>query len=399
MYIASEIAPLKKVILNRPKVSLNRLTPSNCKELLFDDVLWPERAGEEHDAFSATLKDQGVETYLVGKLLYETLDNPKAREYLINNIFPSEFKETTIEEWARKFLLLTPNSQDIIDYILGGFTINDLRYQVQDLPSKALSPTDFILPPLPNLLFTRDSSTWIKDGLSINCMTYPARRSEIFIMATIYKYHPMFKDIEILYDSTVGTNRASIEGGDIQVLSEDYLFIGLSQRTKPHAVQRLAHALFERGKISHVIAVELPKQRATMHLDTMLTMLDHDTFCTIIDKDTPIRSWIIQPSSKRGELSIKESKDFFGIVSKAIGVKNINLVTVGTDAFNTEREQWTDGSNLLTVKPGVVVGYECNTETNKKLKNEGIEVLPIPSGELGRGRGGSHCMSCPILRE
>lgn len=397
MNITSEISTLKKVILNKPIISLSKLTPSNCKDLLFDDVLWPERAEEEHKVFSSVLQDNGVKTYFITNLLLDIMNNPQAKEHLINNIFPGEYKDTDIESCTKNFLLLTQNSQEIINYILGGLTINDIRTQVLDLPSKVLDPADFILPPLPNLLFTRDSSSWISDSISINCMAYEARRSEPYIMEAIYKFHPMFEEVEIFYNSTDGVNTASIEGGDIQVINKDYLFIGLSQRTKPQAVQRLAKILFEKEKIKYVVAVELPKTRANMHLDTMLTMVNHNTFCTVIDKDTDIKSWTIHKNDKG--IFVEENNYFFGVLAKAIGSKDINLVSVGTDQFNTEREQWTDASNLLAIKPGLVIGYECNTETNKKLKNEGIDVIPIPSGELGRGRGGSHCMSCPILRE
>lgn len=400
MRINSEIGRLRKVIVHEAKLALERLTPQNCREYLFDDVLWVEKADEEHSFFQSVLREHGVEVFLLGDLLTETMGNPEARKWLLERAIKRLHYESVLSKELYSYLSEL-DAKTLAGYLLGGLTWGDMNIKPVGLADSILTATDFVIPPLPNHLFTRDTSCWIGQGVSINPMHWPVRRGETLNFAAIYKYHPLFKkaDFEIWYDGSENQGELpSIEGGDVLVISEDCVAIGLSERTMPEAVEFLARKLFASGQKDKILAIEIPKDRASMHLDTVMTMVDHDTFCAAFPCDT-IRSWLVTPGDKEKELVITENEDVFKTLAAILGEKKLKIITPGGDVFTEQREQWTDASNLLAISPGLVIGYDRNTETNAKLRNQGIELIEIPGSELGRGRGGPRCMSCPIERD
>lgn len=399
-YVNSEVGQLKKVILHCPDLSLKRLTPSNCHEFLFDEVLWVNRARVEHNIFTSVLIDHGVEVLLLENLLLDILRMPDARQWLIDSRITANQFGAIFSHDLKSFLNELPAEQLAV-YLLGGLLKSELTRSLPGVALKCLELNDFVLPPLPNHLFTRDSSSWIYGGVTINPMAMPVRKSESIHMKAIYRFHPLFqaKNFKIWYGSEdLDYSSATMEGGDVLVLGNGVVMVGMGERTTPQAVEQLALSLFKDPKITAVIAVSLPKNRAYMHLDTVLTMVDRDAFCIFPGVLDASRTWKIIPDGNNG-LIIEKQSDIFTAISQALQLTELRIFTTGGDDFEAEREQWDDGNNLLAIAPGLVVGYERNMYTNKKLQQGGCKVITIPGFELGRGRGGARCMSCPIQRE
>ncbi|WEM41961.1 arginine deiminase [Photobacterium sp. DA100] len=400
-YVGSEIGQLRRVLLHRPERALTHLTPSNCHDLLFDDVLAVERAGEEHDVFANTLREQGVEVFLLHDMLAETLAVPEAKDWLLGTQISDYRFGPTFANDVRCFLADLPH-RELASILLGGLAYSELPIQSSSMLQGMHEPSDFIIEPLPNHLFTRDTSCWVYGGVSINPMAKPARQRETNHLRAIYRWHPTFAgedfikyfgDEEKLYDNS------TIEGGDVLVIGKGSVLIGMSERTTAQGVEQLASSLFKHGQAKQVIAMELPKHRSCMHLDTVMTHMREDTFSVypeVVRKD--VKCWSLT-GDESGAVKAKEEGYFVTAIEKALGVGQLNLITTGGDSFEAEREQWNDANNVLTVKPGVVIGYERNVYTNEKYDKAGITVLPIPGDELGRGRGGARCMSCPIERD
>jgi arginine deiminase len=398
MNIQSEILPLKKVLVHFPRLALERLTPENCQQYLFDDVLWPEGALHEHEHFVKTLKQLDVEVLFVEHLLVEALHNLSARDYLIERLvmpYATSICATLLNEYLQS---LSP--QELANCAMGGLTFKELEPYSLGLASLNAHSTDFAIPPLPNLMFTRDSSSWVENGFTLNSMAIPVRRGETIILSTIYKYHPLFENArnKIWYDASTQT-LPYVEGGDIMMLNADTLAIGISQRTRPQSIEIFARKLFQENIIKNIVAVDIPKKRSSMHLDTLMTMIDRNIFCTQFPLDYEIRSWILHSDDKGNKISFTESNNLFKTLAKMLGVPALNLIHAQGNKFTLQREQWNDANNLLAVKPGVVIGYEQNTTTNQALCAASIKVIPMPASELIRGRGGFHCMTCPMLRE
>ncbi|EOW6772101.1 arginine deiminase [Cronobacter muytjensii] len=400
-YVGSEIGQLRSVMLHRPNLSLKRLTPSNCQELLFDDVLSVERAGEEHDIFARTLRDQGVEVLLLTDLLTRTLDIPEAKAWLLGTQVSEYRLGPSFASDVRGWLADLPH-RELARRLSGGLTFSEIPASIHNMVVDTHGAHDFIMEPLPNHLFTRDTSCWIYNGVSINPMAKQARQRETNNLRAIYRWHPAFADGEFIKyfgDQNINYDHATLEGGDVLVIGRGAVLIGMSERTTPQGVEFLASALFNHQQATRVIAVELPKHRSCMHLDTVMTHIDVDTFSVYPEVVRPdVKCWTLTPDG-RGGLARREEKSLVHALEQALGVDRITLITTGGDAFEAEREQWNDANNVLTVRPGVVIGYERNIWTNEKYDKAGITVLPIPGDELGRGRGGARCMSCPLERD
>jgi arginine deiminase len=413
--VHSEVGKLRKVIVHRPDLSLKRLTPGNHDELLFDDVLWVERAQWEHDQFVARMRERGVEVFYVQDLLSEALAaSQDARQRLTDLVTTEYVVGVGLVEPVREVLAkLAPDA--LARHLIGGLTVGESgldlgRLKTSSLIAAALDDeSTFVLPPLPNSLFTRDSSCWIYGGVSINPMYWPARRREAFNMAAIYKAHPMFaaQDFEYWYPPLGADDRfdaedfglASLEGGDVEIIGNGAVAIGLSERTTARMIEQIARALFAKGAANRVIAAVMTKDRAHMHLDTVFTLLDRDkatAYSRVVDG---IRAISLRPGSKPGTLDVREDKDLISAVADALGVPKLHVVSTGGDAYQQEREQWDDGNNVVALEPGVVVAYERNTFTISKMREAGVEVVTIEGFELGKGRGGGHCMTCPIDRD
>jgi arginine deiminase len=397
----SEVGRLRTVIVHRPDLAHERLSPSNAHELLFDDVIWVRRARQEHDAFVDLMRSRGVEVLLFHELLAETLEDPEARGWLLARRVRPEEVTVMFAEPLKEWLSAMP-AEDLATHLTGGITVLELPVEIQSAIGAALRPTDFVLAPLPNQLFTRDTSAWLYGGVSLNPMFWPARQNETLNVEAVYRFHPRFRDadFEIWFggaDHDWGLAR--MEGGDQMPVGDGVVLVGMGERSTARAVSMLAKNMFEAGAARLVIGAQMPRERAAMHLDTVFTFCNRNVATLFEPVVSQIRPILFRPGGPTGVQAEVSERSFIDEVRDALGITDLKLVSTGGDEFEAERNQWDDGNNVVALEPGVVVAYERNEATNAKLAKAGIEVLAIEGYELGKGRGGGHCMTCPVVRD
>lgn len=405
----SEVGRLRTVMLHRPGPELKRLTPRNNDKLLFDGIPWVSRAQEEHDAFAEALRARDVEVLYLTELLTQTLESPDARNQAITSAITGLHLGDTLRTYLAS-ALHDASPAELTEILTAGIRNDEVRGG-HGLVTSLLAPDDFLVDPLPNLLFTRDSSVWVRDRVAITSLAMPARARETQLTELIYTLHPRFAGSRRIH----GWHNEYVEGGDVLLLAPGVIAVGVGERSTPAGVERLARQVFHAGLAHTVLAVPIAQERATMHLDTVCTMVDVDKIVMYPNVADSLRAYAVTlgadatPADVTGAarelaeagltLDVAPAEPFLVAAAKAMGIDALHQIDTGLDPVTAEREQWDDGNNTLALAPRVAVAYERNDETNDRLEESGIEVVRIAGSELGSGRGGPRCMSCPVLRD
>jgi arginine deiminase len=404
----SEAGRLRRVLVCAPGLAHQRLTPETCKELLFDDVIWLQQARRDHFDFVAKMTDRGVEVLELQDLLTDVVAKPEARDWVLDRKVTDDLVGSGFAHEIRGWLTELPPDR-LAEFLIGGVAYQDVPDDVGGsflTTFRELDPAGFVIRPLPNTQFMRDNTSWIFQGVTLNPMYWPARRQETLLTTAVYNFHPAFADER--YDVWLGDpdgvahdhGAATLEGGDVMPIGRGIVVIGMGERSSHQAIAQVARRLFAAGAAERVIVASLPKSRAAMHLDTVFTFCDYD----LVTAYAPIVEGIVAFSLRRDDNSPsgldirREPKGLIPTIGEAVGVE-FRVVTTAGDVYGVQREQWDDGNNVIALEPGVVIGYDRNVLTNTALRKAGVEVVTIDASELGRGRGGGRCMTCPILRD
>ena len=390
--VDSEVGRLRTVLLHRPGPELKRLTPRNSADLLFDGIPWVERAQEEHDAFADALRTRGVQVLYLRDLLVECLRDDDARKQTTAHALDDPRLGAALRSQLQRHLD-DLDADALATTLIGGVAHDELRGG-SGLVYRLMDPHDFVIPPLPNLLFTRDSSVWLGDAVAVTSPSMPARSRETWLTEAIYAHHPMFAGTRRIYSP----GEQWLEGGDVLLLAPGVIAIGVGQRTTPAGAEALAARAFEAGVAHIAIVVPIAQERATMHLDTVCTMVDHDAVVMYPPVANNLVAHVVTPVEGNG-VEVHAAEPFLVAAARAMGIDRLRVIDTGLDPVTAEREQWDDGNNTLAIAPRLCVAYERNVETNARLEQAGIEVVRIRGSELGSGRGGPRCMSCPVRRD